>query len=93
LSVLCKNFCVFKDFSGAISCSSLYLFLLKESKKRMPLRSGLGNLINNNNSSFKKLIFSKASSLPKAGSFKKKLCPNLIKHFLKFATVIIKVSV
>ncbi|WP_185963075.1 hypothetical protein [Flavobacterium gawalongense] len=33
---------VFGRFFGAVSCSTLYLFLLKESKKRMPLQSGLG---------------------------------------------------
>jgi hypothetical protein len=34
--------------SGAISCYSLYLFLAKKAKKRMPLLSGLGNCAKNN---------------------------------------------
>jgi hypothetical protein len=29
-------------FKGAISCCTLYLFLAKEARKRIPLPSGLG---------------------------------------------------
>jgi hypothetical protein len=37
-------FITFKTFLGAISCYSLYLFLAKKARKRMPLLSGLGHL-------------------------------------------------
>jgi hypothetical protein len=40
-----KIFGIFKfgiSISGAISCCTLYLFLAKEARKRIPLPSGLG---------------------------------------------------